>query len=56
MNDNNDLDELEDELKQEEAEEDLTGHKVSGHSVFELERIIKEKSKDKADKELEDKN
>ena len=43
MNDN-DLEEIEDRVKQEEAEEDKAEHKVSGHSVFELERIIKEKS------------
>jgi len=42
--DNNDLDEIEDELKQEVEEEEKTGHKVSGRSVFEVERIIKEKA------------
>ena len=41
---NNDLDEIEDELKQEVEEEEKAGHKVSGRSVFEVERIIKEKA------------
>jgi hypothetical protein len=40
---NDDLEEIEEELKEEEAEKEKL-HKVSGHSVFELERIIKEKS------------
>lgn len=48
---NNDLDEIEDELKQEEIKEDVTGHKVSGRSVFELERIIKEKAKTQDERE-----
>lgn len=43
-NNNNDLDELEVELKEQETEEEITDHKVSGHSVFDVERIIKEKS------------
>jgi len=38
-----DYEEIEDELKQQEAEEETTGHKVSGRSVFEIERILKEK-------------
>lgn len=58
---NNDLDEIEDELKKEEAEKEIAGHKVSGRSVFEIERIIKEKShdaealRDKSEKEKVDK-
>jgi hypothetical protein len=48
-NTKNDLDEIEDELKQEALEEDLTSHKVSGHSVFELERIIAQKSQEKTE-------
>ena len=39
---NDDLEEIEDELKRAETEEEKTGHKVSGRSVFELEKIIKE--------------
>jgi len=44
MNTNNDdLEQIEQDLKEAEAQEDLTGHKVSGKSVFEIERILKEK-------------
>jgi hypothetical protein len=49
MNSDNELDEIEEELKQEALEEDLTSHKVSGHSVFELERIIAQKSQEKTE-------
>ena len=45
MNDDQEaLEELEEELKEETLEEDVANHKVSGHSVFEIERIIKDKS------------
>jgi len=43
MNDNvinDDLDKIEEELKEEESEEEKTHHKVSGKSVFELREII----------------
>jgi hypothetical protein len=43
------LDEIEEELKEEESEEEKTHHKVSGKSVFELQEIIKEKSKKDGD-------
>ena len=42
MNDVNDLEEIEEELKQEAEEKNV--HKVSGRSIFDLERVIKEKS------------
>ena len=47
---NQSYDEIEEELK-EEAESKKKTHKVSGRSVFELKRIIKEKSKDEQKKE-----
>ncbi|MEI6039823.1 MAG: hypothetical protein WCP93_00535 [Candidatus Berkelbacteria bacterium] len=50
MNKDIDLEEIEEELKL-EVDEYKTGHKVSGRSVFELQRIIVEKAEnDKAKK------
>jgi len=48
---NEDLEEIEEELKEEVAEEEKTGHKVSGRSVFELERIIREKAENEKNKD-----
>jgi hypothetical protein len=48
---NENLEEIEDELKQSENEKE-TLHKVSGHSVFDIERILKEKG-EKAQDEKE---
>ena len=45
----NDLDEVEEELKEEESEKEKTHHKVSGKSVFELQEIIRKKSKKDGD-------
>lgn len=50
---NDDLEEIEVELKEEEVEEDTTGHKVSGRSIFEIERIIKEKGEKEEQSERE---
>ena len=47
---NNDLDEIEQELKEQELEEEKTGQSASGRSVFDLQRIIKEKP----EKEIKD--
>lgn len=47
MNEKDQLDEIEEELKEEEEKSEKTHHKVSGKSVFELQEIIKEKSKPK---------
>lgn len=44
MDQNNDLDKIEEELKEKESQEEKTHHKVSGKSVFELQKIIKKKS------------
>ena len=41
---NNDLDEIETELKEQELEEEKTGQRISGRSVFTLQEIIKEKA------------
>jgi len=41
-----DLDQIEEELKEAELEEEKTGHKVSGRSVFQLKEIIKDKAED----------
>ena len=49
MNSNIDLEEIEEELKL-EAEEDKTGHKISGRSVFELQRIIIDKAENDKNK------
>jgi hypothetical protein len=37
---NNDLDQIEEELKEEEEKTEKTHHKVSGKSVFQLQEII----------------
>jgi len=51
INQNNDLDKIEEKLKKEEAEKKKKEQKVSGHSVFKLQEIIKEKpQKDKLEK------
>jgi len=42
---NQDLDTIEEKLKEKDAEEKKVKHKVSGKSVFEIQEIIKEKSK-----------
>jgi hypothetical protein len=39
------LDKIEEDLKEQEVEEEKTHHKVSGKSVFEIQEIIKEKGK-----------
>jgi hypothetical protein len=49
MNNDIDLEEIEEELKL-EAEEDKTGHKISGRSVFELQRIIVDKAENEQHK------
>ncbi len=51
MNNDNELEEIEEELKEEALEEEVANHKVSGHSVFELERIIKDKSDHEKDQD-----
>lgn len=46
-NSNNDqLDEIEEELKEKDDKQSRTNHKVSGKSVFEIKRIIKDKSEE----------
>jgi len=42
---NNDLDDIEEEIKEKDTEEKKVKHKVSGRSVFEIQEIIKKKSK-----------
>lgn len=49
MNKNDDLDKIEEKLKEEKAEGEKTHHKVSGKSVFELQEIIRKKSKKDGD-------
>ena len=46
---NDDLDKIEEKLKEKEAEEEKTHHKVSGKSVFDLQEIIRKKSKKDGD-------
>jgi hypothetical protein len=41
---NDDLDNIEEQLKEKDKEEEKTMHKVSGKSVFELQEIIIKKS------------
>jgi hypothetical protein len=49
MHQDDDLDKIEEELKEKESEEEKTHHKVSGKSVFELQEIIKKKSQKDGD-------
>jgi hypothetical protein len=44
MNYSDDLDEIEEELKEDLEKEDKTHHKVSGKSVLEIQEIIKNKA------------
>ena len=44
---NDDLEQIEEEFKEAEKEEEKTQYKVSGRSVFELERIIASKKEGK---------
>lgn len=44
IDDTEDLDNIEEELKEKDSEEDKTHQKVSGKSVFELQKIIIKKS------------
>jgi len=46
MNQDDDLDEIEEELKEKELEEEKTHHKISGKSVFELQEIIAKRGED----------
>lgn len=52
-----DLDEIEEKLKEQETEEEKTHQKVSGKSVFELQEIIKKKSEEiNEDRQKKDEN
>lgn len=46
MNEMNDFDAVEKQIKEEEAEKNKSRHKVSGRSVFNLQKIIQEKAKE----------
>lgn len=48
---NNDLDQIEEKLKEKKAEEEKTHHKVSGRSVFNLKKIIQVKGEEKSSQE-----
>lgn len=41
---NDDFNDIEEKIKEKDAEEKKTKHKVSGKSVFEIQEIIREKS------------
>lgn len=51
---NQDLEEKEEKFKKQKAEEEKTKQKVSGRSVFELQKIIKVKSEKKSDNTRQD--
>lgn len=48
---NNDLDQIEEKLKEKKAEEEKTHHKVSGRSVFQIKKIIQDKGEKKSSQE-----